>query len=336
MSYGANPDRLSGCATEWLNVHRYFNASQTAFNEPTAIEMFAPVALPPNVVHLRFEVADADGLHQAQFFIPTAARDPAPGSKLHSCKSLSSEIGLIEFPTAHLIPRNKTEVILQVIDVHGNITRQTYPLRSNDIAQVDVNRDGVVDVEDLVLVASHFGRRVVRQANPNPDVNRDGFVDREDLLLVADALTSEKNAPAAPALATANLHQWILEAKRRNRADPTFQKGIVVLEQLLMPLSVPTQTALLPNYPNPFNPETWIPYQLVEPAAVQLTLYAVDGRLVRTLDLGHRSAGIYQSKSRAAYWDGRNELGEPVASGVYFYTLTAGEFTATRKMLIRK
>ena len=93
---------------------------------------------------------------------------------------------------------------------------------------------------------------------------------------------------------------------------------------------------LLPNYPNPFNPETWIPYQLAKPADVNIAIYAVDGQLVRTLKLGHQPIGIYESRSRAAYWDGKNELGEPVASGVYFYTLTAGDFSATRKMLIMK
>ena len=98
----------------------------------------------------------------------------------------------------------------------------------------------------------------------------------------------------------------------------------------------PDQTSLLANYPNPFNPETWIPYQLAEPAAVTLRIYAVDGKLVRALDLGHQPVGIYQTRSRAAYWDGRNAVGEPVASGLYFYTLTAGDFSATRKMLIRK
>ena len=97
-----------------------------------------------------------------------------------------------------------------------------------------------------------------------------------------------------------------------------------------------SETALLPNYPNPFNPETWIPYRLAKPADVSISIYAADGMLVRTLGLGHRSVGLYESRSRAAYWDGKNALGEPVASGVYFYTLSAGEFSATRKMLIRK
>ena len=96
----------------------------------------------------------------------------------------------------------------------------------------------------------------------------------------------------------------------------------------------PKETALLANYPNPFNPETWIPYQLAAPTNVTLAIHAVDGRTVRTLEIGHQSAGIYHDRSRAAYWDGKNELGQPVASGVYFYTLTARDFTATRKMVI--
>ena len=103
---------------------------------------------------------------------------------------------------------------------------------------------------------------------------------------------------------------------------------------VLPPLS--KETVLLPNYPNPFNPETWIPYHLAEPADVTLTIYSVDGKVVRRLDLGHQDTGYYQSKARAAYWDGRNSVGERVASGLYFYTLTAGDFAATRKMLIMK
>ena len=98
----------------------------------------------------------------------------------------------------------------------------------------------------------------------------------------------------------------------------------------------PDETVLLANYPNPFNPETWIPYQLAESNAVTLHIYDVRGAVVRHLKLGYQPAGIYESRSRAAYWDGKNNLGESVASGLYFYTLTAGEFTATRKLLIRK
>ena len=107
------------------------------------------------------------------------------------------------------------------------------------------------------------------------------------------------------------------------------------LENLLASL-IPEETALLANYPNPFNPETWIPYQLASPAEVALTIYNMKGKMVRRLAVGHQAAGMYKSRSRAIYWDGRNQLGESVASGLYFYTLTTGDFTATRRMLILK
>ena len=122
--------------------------------------------------------------------------------------------------------------------------------------------------------------------------------------------------------------------------DVRLGKGMAVLEGLLQLLAemvtIPDQTILLPNYPNPFNPETWMPYHLAKDAEVILRIYDMRGVSVRELVLGHQAAGIYQSKSRAAYWDGRNDSGELVASGVYFYTLTAGDFTATRKLLIWK
>ncbi len=99
---------------------------------------------------------------------------------------------------------------------------------------------------------------------------------------------------------------------------------------------IPNKTALLTNFPNPFNPETWIPYQLAKPAEVTLTIYDIRGVVVRELKLGHQPAGVYHNRSRAIHWDGRNAFGEKVATGVYFYTLKAGDFTATRKLLIRK
>ena len=98
----------------------------------------------------------------------------------------------------------------------------------------------------------------------------------------------------------------------------------------------PKDTVLAQNYPNPFNPETWIPYQLSEPAEVAIQIYDSSGHLVRTLDMGVKSAGTYMTRSRAAYWDGKNESGERVASGVYFYTLQTPTFSATRRMVILK
>ena len=98
----------------------------------------------------------------------------------------------------------------------------------------------------------------------------------------------------------------------------------------------PRETLLDQNYPNPFNPETWIPYQLSNPTDVSIQIYDGSGRLVRTLEVGLKAAGIYRTPSRAAYWDGKNEMGEHVASGIYFYTLQTPEFSATRRMVILK
>ena len=116
------------------------------------------------------------------------------------------------------------------------------------------------------------------------------------------------------------------EDVRQNR----IQLPALVLQE------IPAETELLRNYPNPFNPETWIPYRLAEDAVVTLTIYDGDGRVVRTLDVGHQVAAVYESRSKAIYWDGGNEVGERVASGLYFYHLSAGDYSATQKMIILK
>ena len=104
----------------------------------------------------------------------------------------------------------------------------------------------------------------------------------------------------------------------------------------LVAYEIPAKTELLSNYPNPFNPETWIPYRLAKDAFVTLTIYDRSGRVVREIDVGHRIAAVYESRSKAVHWDGRTEFGERVASGIYFYSLTAGDYSATRKMVILK
>ena len=207
---------------------------------------------------------------------------------------------------------------------------------------VDVTGNGKVNVNDLVEVASNYGKTVGGGANRKADVNNDGKVDVDDILAVIAAV----DAAGAPAIAqediepgslqASDVQRWIRDAKAVN-ADSA---GIAALERLLAALThveaPPKKTVLLANYPNPFNPETWIPYQLSEAAEVTVTIHSSDGKLVRTLELGQMPAGAYSDKDRAAYWDGQNAQGEPVASGIYFYTLTAGDFKATRKMVIRK
>ena len=207
---------------------------------------------------------------------------------------------------------------------------------STQFVEYDVNQDGVVDISDLVLVAGRLG-----QSGPNAaDVNGDGFVNVQDLILVAGALGDTQAAPSLhptslEMFTAADVRGWLTRAQGLALTDPKLQSGIRFLEQLLSVL-VPKETQLLPNYPNPFNPETWIPYRLAEDAFVTVTIYDHGGRVVRKLNVGHQTAAVYEHRSKAIHWDGRNEVGDKVASGIYFYTLTADDFSATRKMLILK
>ena len=226
---------------------------------------------------------------------------------------------------------------------------------------LDVNGDGQVTVMDLVAVALFYGTQVPSGIDLPADVNDDGVINVLDLTAVAQGIDAARSdlhgisleAVEAALLAAAeqkaagapnalfrgtvyrNVTAALADARKLDERIPE-----VVLKVILQLLSemgaVPEETALLPNYPNPFNPETWIPYHLATDAEVTLTIYDMQGVAVRALMLGDQPAGIYQSKHRAAYWDGRNDKGEKVSSGVYFYTLTAGDFTATRKLLIIK
>ena len=201
----------------------------------------------------------------------------------------------------------------------------------------DVNNDGSVNILDLILIASDLGNVGTNLA---ADVNGDGVVSILDLILAAGMFDDAAAAPSAHAqvpetLTSVEVQGWLIDARSLEARDPIVKRGFVVLEQLLVSLT-PRETELLPNYPNPFNPETWIPYRLAEDAFVTLTIYDLSGRIVRTLDIGHRIASAYENRSKAIYWDGRNEVGEQVASGVYFYNLSTGNYSATRRMVILK
>ena len=201
----------------------------------------------------------------------------------------------------------------------------------------DVNRDGSVNIQDIVLVVTRFG-----QAGKNgADVNGDGVVDIKDFMLVADAFAVEVAAPSAwhrdlgIAPTRAEVNQWLDQARGLALTGAASWRGIRLLESLLAALT-PKETVLLPNYPNPFNPETWIPYHLAVDADVRISIYDTKGVLMRQLDLGHQPAGYYAERERAAYWDGCNKNAEPVASGVYFCQLRVGTYFQTRRMIVVK
>ncbi len=203
----------------------------------------------------------------------------------------------------------------------------------------DINNDGVVDVQDIILVWNNFGVKIPEF--PKADVNKDGKVDIIDLLYVASHLGESCIASASPK-STFPVHKhvnsvekWLTEARLADDGSNIFRTGISALEGLLNSV-IPEKTVLLPNYPNPFNPETWIPYDLAQDAKVHIQIHNLKGEVIRKLNVGFQAAGTYRAKEQAAYWDGRNSAGELVASGIYFYCLNAGKLKVIRQMAILK
>ena len=206
-----------------------------------------------------------------------------------------------------------------------------------------------------MLVGSSLGQI----GQNNADINGDGLVDVADLVLVAGAIEDpgvvfSVDSQRLAMLSLADIQGWLTQAQGLDLSDAMLKRGIIFLKQLQVAL-IPKETVLLPNYPNPFSIETWIPYHLAHAADVTLTIYDIEGALVRQLNLGHQAVGIYSAPTRAAYWDRRNSLGELVGSGIYFYQLratfnsdhsdgfqasqletVAGDYSATRKMVILK
>ena len=288
------------------------------------------------------ESSNSDYLSDGAFFVPPILEGNLVKLNAVSLAGESKGNGTLATLTFEVIAVQASILTLSDVLLSNSIGETFVPQIENaEITEPtklkgDVNGDGQVNIADLVLVASNLGKT----GQSASDVNSDGQVNIADLVLVAGALGTSASAPslhlpALEILTATEVKQWLSAAQQLNLTDMHSQRGIRFLQQLLVAL-IPKETALLPNFPNPFNPETWIPYHLVKGADVTLHIYAMNGTLVRTLTLGHQDAGMYQSRSRAAYWDGKNAFGEPVASGAYFYTLTAGDFTGTRKMLVKK
>ena len=203
-------------------------------------------------------------------------------------------------------------------------------------AQYDVNKDGTVDNTDAGLVIDALGT-----SNAAYDVNGDGTVNFLDVVLVFD--NRDDNVAGAPTIVGMKLSAAQIDVIEEqidlliatNDRSPAAMWTLIYLQQLLV-TARPEKTQLFANYPNPFNPETWIPYELATDTHVKITIYNTQGVVIRTLQFGHQSAGYYTERDRAAYWDGRNALGEQVASGLYFYQLETDEMSSMRKMVILK
>ena len=178
-------------------------------------------------------------------------------------------------------------------------------------AKYDVNKDGRVDNTDAGLVIDALGT-----SNTRYDVNGDGAVNFLDVVLVFD--NRDDNVAGAPTLFGMKLSAAQIDIIQEqidlliatNDRSPAALRTLIYMQQLLATETRPEKTQLFANYPNPFNPETWIPYELATDTHVRITIYNTQGAVIRTLQFGHQSAGYYTGRDRAAYWDGRNEIGE--------------------------
>ena len=291
---------------------------------------FTPLSQ-PFVVEVQDENGSALTGISVRFAITTG------GGTLSTTITRTNENGRAE-STLTLGPNLGTNTVeVSAAGIEGRIIFNAISDTESPPITTDINGDGSVNILDLILIASELGNEGTNLA---ADVSGDGVVNILDLILVAGMFDEVAAAPSAQpqvpeTLTAVDVQHWLTDAISLEVRDLIIKRGIMVLGQLLVSLT-PTETKLLANYPNPFNPETWIPYRLAEDAFVTLTIYDGSGRVVRTLDVGHRIASAYESRSKAVYWDGKNEFGERVASGVYFYTLMAGDYSATRRMVILK
>ena len=217
----------------------------------------------------------------------------------------------------------------------GTPTTTTTTTASN---KYDVNGDGTVDSKDVDAIIVAVAAKIT---DAKYDVNGDGTVDINDVIAVS--ANRDAGAAAAPTLLGTKLSTVEIDRLQEqidllvasNDRSPDAMRVLTYLQQLIV-MARPEKTQLLANYPNPFNPETWIPYELATDTTVKITIYNTHGVVVRTLELGHQSAGYYTGRDRAAYWDGRNAFGEQVASGIYFYQFETDEMSSMRKMVILK
>ena len=275
------------------------------------------------------------------------------------------EVGFVSATELNITIPEATVGTVEIVITNPDGQSAAIEVRYVELLPEDINRDGVIDIIDLVQVGKTFTQTGEDLA---ADIDGNNAVDIFDLVRVARLFGQSSIVGAAPSAYTASgrinynaalqsiqqvdthgrtilmdpdnirrLQTALTELERISDVMPEVRLGAELLHNWLTAnAGIPTKMQLLPNYPNPFNPETWIPYHLSHDTDAALSIYDSRGVLVRQFDLGHQSAGFYTDKNRAVYWDGHNESGELVASGAYYYQFRAGDFTALRRLVIVK
>ena len=342
---------ISPTSTETLGIGEQLTLSLNIVGGENVTGYQATVVFDPDAL-IYFSSANGDYLSDGAFF---AAPDVGKNYVTLASAALAGESngdGVLATITFQVVDAKASGLFLSQVHLVDPDGERLFPYIENGIGPdgtvedspvvepvyiaEDINKDGVVNIQDMVLVSSNFGKRGKNKA----DINGDDVVDIVDLVKVAGALGDAAGAPSFhpqtfAMLTAADVQSWLIQAQGLTLTDATLQRGILFLQHLLAVLT-PKETILLPNYPNPFNPETWIPYQLANPSDVQIVIYDTRGIIIRRLALGYQAEGYYTTRSRAAYWDGRNDLGESVATGVYFYQLQTDNISPLRKMVILK
>ena len=234
--------------------------------------------------------------------------EEAPAEEAPAEEAPAEEVAAEEAPAAPALSTYKSAwAFIVTSDIHGMDTGTAYTLVAENL------RTGVIATENVTNATK-------RSSAVWADLNRKSVVEAGDRLKVAlyDDRGSIVSGPFQRTVTTMDIRNAFL----------SLQLNVGDVQ--------PQDTLLAQNFPNPFNPETWIPYQLSKATEVKIDIYDISGHLVRSLDLGWKPLGSYMTPSGAAYWDGKNAVGERVASGIYFYTLQTSDFAATRRMVILK
>ena len=228
--------------------------------------------------------------------------------------------------------------IIKRIEARG--TKVVYdPIPSSEKLIGDVNFDNEVNIFDLVMVASEFGKI---EGNLKGDINFDGLVNIFDLVLVARNFG--KSFAVAPSIVqkiklnSAEIQNiaFAIDYLKLNNSHSGAEETILYVLESILTKTLPKQSQLLPNYPNPFNPETWIPFRAAKDGNASVTIYDINGTIIRSLPIGYVLAGNYLGPDKAIYWNGKTDAGEYVSSGTYFYQIKLVDYTETRKMIIVK